>query len=85
MSNQGPAVVGAFKTSEQKNQRVHVGTLTDINYVLVLNQGTENLKKGSKIKKFGTYIQFLVVSNASVVNFLVLLNPAFVALRDSIR
>jgi hypothetical protein len=77
--------VGALKTSEQKIQGVHVGTLTDIDYVLVLNQGTEYLKKGSKIKKLGTYIQFLVVSNASVVNFLVLLNPTFIALLDSIR
>lgn len=64
---------------------MHVGTLTNVDFVFVFNQSTKDFKEGGQIKQFRAHIEFFIVSNAPVVDFLVLLDPALVAQLNPVR
>ena len=51
-----PAVARFFQNLVQKLDGVHVASFPDVDHVLILYQGAEDLEEGSEVEKLGRYV-----------------------------
>ena len=75
VSENGPTCLIFSDFFYQKVMRMHIGTLSNVDFILIFYQTTENLEKCCYIEQLSTDIQILIILYGFQVGSLILFNP----------